>query len=198
MENCDIDKLWERAYHHQSILREEIAEVRRRVRAFREDPSSQDYSDLQKLLEILGYTNGGDESITLLEEFLYYPAAPEVASTAIDALCNGFSQGLTKKYLDVLIAYLNGMDWDPTGECKFNAIWLLGHYAKDTHDKKSIAALLACVENPDEKNWDRELAYEFLQQIFTPNFQTRREKVPVSSFDPELLAHAHSCLIDLL
>ncbi len=97
-----------------------------------------------KLLDILVYTKA-IKYRSLIEKYLYYPDFPLISRIALKGLCDW---GYTKDYLDVIKAFLKGVEWDhldgwdDEDRICSTASWCLADFLKDElkkdpHSKES-------------------------------------------------------------
>lgn len=115
-----------------------------------------DYAhDRYDLLHILGRGSVLDQR-RLMERFLHYREDPQLASIALRSLTSYW--GWHAQYLDELLAFALGVDWDDDNAVRVIAISQLGEYARQTRDPALIRFLVAIVDDETQDELHRSFA----------------------------------------
>ncbi len=128
----------------------------------------------------------------LVESYLEYPEDPELSALALQILC-GF-WGDTPHYLDQVLRFIYGVDWDTSNECRLMAISVVGEYLRDREEKRFLKELIRIYEDEREDHHLREAAYLALARAMGRTYQeipsAAHEFDLVNDIDPNVLKQA--------
>jgi hypothetical protein len=93
----------------------------------------------------------------LIESFLFYPTAPMISAIALRTLCNYWE--CTEQYLDKVILFVKGVEWDKDEQVRLIAMSIAGRFCRHKPNQELFESLIDVFENPWEDNFMRSLAY---------------------------------------
>lgn len=148
----NLDQLLEKA-KWSCLTSQELSEVAQRI----EKSDDSNTHELYTLLHIIGKDPHGIHYRSLIEKYLIFPKDPMIARLALMILCNYWD--LTEAYLEILIIYLKGVDWDSFEDVRLIAISSAGEYVQKTKNKELVRLILQIYENQQEEILTRCVAY---------------------------------------
>jgi len=99
-----------------------------------------------------------------LESFLDYPREPLISAITVKVLC-GFWE-LTDQYIDVILKFIQGVEWDEDEDVKLESLNVIGNYLINNKVPHIIQLILETFENEDNFNAVRSAAYISLGRAF--------------------------------
>jgi hypothetical protein len=123
-----------------------------------------------------------------VERYLIFPDRPGVAREALSTLCTYWDR--TADYLDWLIMFIDGVEWDFAGEVRDLAMFSAGYYLRDHRHRQLLERLIRIAEDPAKRVEDRSsAACDLMRSLGTPP-----PKVPLELRlnDPRFLAAVDS------
>lgn len=158
-----------------TLTEEELSYIAGKIK--KHNPDCDDDDDLYTLIYALGIADcidtpdniyaqpRGTKYRKLVEDFLYYPNDPSIASIALKTLCDYW--GYTKDYLNEIKKFIKGVDWDKDGDVTLTAISIAGEYLRtaEKKDKELFQLLINIWEKYSKKDMAdvmAESAYEAL------------------------------------
>mgnify|MGYP006297469979 FL=1 len=122
-------------------------------------------SDPYDLLYIVGL-GGMKKHRPILERFLDSPDDPMLARAALIQLCRYFDE--FDRYRDVVIQFIEGVQWDWLGAVRHQAIRLAGQHLAEHEDIELLRLLFEIYLDPNDNR--RETAYKALEQAVSDDF----------------------------
>lgn len=156
--SLSFDKLAEKATWSK-LTQEEIEYV---TRTFYDSKPGHD-QNLADCIYILGRI-GADQHKATIEKYLFYPADAHVSAVTLRILCLYWKY--TGEYLNQIVSFIKGVDWDEDDEVRMMAFSSLGEYLRKKSELHLIKLLTDFVEDPTKIEGylhDRDYARVFLQ-----------------------------------
>lgn len=130
----------------------------------------------------------GPEFADRVEPFLHYSRDTSVVYSALEALCTDW--GLTSRYVDELIAFIRGVDWDigdadfPDRHVQVLAIILGGRYVHHAKDLRVLDALFAAYEDARYRKEDFDMQVALQGLALATGFRRLHEMPHLSDDKP--------------
>jgi hypothetical protein len=97
-----------------------------------------------------------------VERYLIFPDRPGVAREALSTLCTYWDR--TADYLDWLIMFIDGVEWDFANAVRDLAMFSAGYYLRDHHHRPLLERLIRIAEDASEDAEDRDSAGKALMR----------------------------------
>lgn len=119
--------------------------------------SGQGDPDTYELLYVLA-RSGARSYEELVASFVEYSEDPMVARLALQTLCTFW--GLTDRYRDTVVRFLEGVEWDYLGDVRQVAISAAGGFLAENQDCGFLDQLLRLSDSANEEEVERRIAVE--------------------------------------
>lgn len=83
-----------------------------------------------------------------------------ISKIALQTLCHYW--GFTEQYLDQIIWFIRGVEWDENEEARLIAMSIAGRYCQHQSNPEIFKSLIDVFEDPREEGFIRRFAYESL------------------------------------
>lgn len=196
--NLDYDHLFMQLKKVWSSGREEIHAMATEGAAELQqmDPQTGDEDYIAYLMDLIGF--GGAEYAPFIEPFLDIQR-DFLTEHARSLLCGGW--GLTEHYLDYIIKFMRGVDWDDWDNIQHGATMAAGHYLEHHEDPRLLSELIRMAEGTS--NVDRHPSYPFLtaerrefaygaivEALGKAKDERRRRVFTIDEIDPAVIGEA--------
>lgn len=112
--------------------------------------------DQYTMLHAIGRA-GATKYEPLVAQFLREHRDPGISGLALRILCNWW--GLTDRYFEDLVSFLNGQNWDVSDEAQLMAISIAGEYLRNTSNLTILETLFHIFSDISKRNVIRGSAY---------------------------------------